>query len=76
MPETLTGWARRIASFCDQHHIYRSNRQIKNLAGAIARRAERMQYVDPDTLIRSALCYADPTGEEAVRNVITGRNTQ
>ena len=71
MPEiTLTGWKRRIAAFCGEHDVERSAGQIERLALKIAKRAERMQAFDPDDLIRSILDYKDPTGEEAVENVL------
>jgi len=47
-----------------------STRQVKNLAAKIAKRAARMQYVNPDDLIRYVLDYRDETGEEAVRRVL------
>jgi len=65
---TITGWEKRIEAHPEAAHLSRGQRQ--RLALKIAKRAERMQYVDPDDLIRSILCYADPTGEHAVRNVM------
>lgn len=71
MPEiTLTGWKCRIATFCAERGIDKSAGQIERLAIKIAKRAERMQDVDPDDLIRKILDYSDPTGELAVRNVM------
>ena len=65
---TLTGWERRIEAHPDAQHLSRGQRQ--RLALKIAKRAARMQDVDPDDLIRSVLDYKDPTGETAVRNVM------
>lgn len=65
---TLTGWEKRIEAHPEAAHLSRGQRQ--RLALKIAKRAERAQYVDPDDLIRSVLCYQDPTGERAVRNVL------
>lgn len=73
VPATLLGWKRRIAEFCAAHAIEKSESATRRLAARIAARAERMQYVDPDALIRSALCYADPTGETATTNVMRQR---
>ena len=67
---TLTGWKRRIDAFCEERGIEKNVRQVKNLASKIHLRAERMQFVDPDDLIRSFLDYQDPTGELAVKNVM------
>ncbi len=69
VPESLTGWVRRIREYCATTGRTLSVRQTKNLAGRIAKRAARMQYVNPDDLIRYCLTYADPTGEEAVRRI-------
>lgn len=68
---TLTGWEGRIAAHPDAPPL--SRRQTKALAFRVHNRAESLQYVDPDDLIRYVLTYADPTGEQAVRNVHTGR---
>lgn len=66
MPKiTITAWRRRIEGYCAEHQIYRSTRQIKNLASRVALRAAQMHYVDPDDLIRSTLTYSDPTGDIA-----------
>jgi hypothetical protein len=67
---TLTGWKRRIIAFCEEHELEKTPRQVKNLASKIHLRAERMQNVDPDDLLRSVLDYKDPTGETAVANVM------
>lgn len=67
---TLTGWERKIQTHLDETHEYRSRGQIQRLALKIAKRAARMQDVDPDDLIRSVLTYSDPTGDIAVRNVL------
>lgn len=72
---TLTGWKRRIVAFCDERGIEKTPRQVKNLASKIHLRAERMQNVDPDDLLRSVLDYQDPTGDEAVANVMDGAAT-
>ena len=69
VPKSQTGWVRKIREYCVEHDKHLSVRQTKNLAGKIAKRAARMQYVDPDELIRYVLTYADPTGEEAVRRL-------
>lgn len=65
---TLTGWEHRIAEHPNAQHLSRG--QQRRLALKIAKRAERMQDVDPDDLLRAVLDYADPTGETAVRNVM------
>lgn len=71
VPEiTLTGWEKRIVAHLDATGEYRSRGQVKSLARKIARRAERMQHVDPDDLIRKVIHYADPTGEDAVWNIL------
>ena len=70
---TRTGWEKRIQAHLDATGEYRSRGQVKSLAAKIARRAERMQNFDPDDLIRKAIDYADPTGEDAVWNVMRER---
>ena len=70
VPETQTGWARRIVAYHDARGCEISARRVKNLAAKIAKRAARMQFVDPDDLIRYVLTYRDETGEEAVRRVL------
>lgn len=67
---TLTGWERRIQAHLDDTHEYRSRGQVQRLAIKIAKRAARMQEVDPDDLIRSVLTYKDPTGDEACKRVM------
>lgn len=69
-PISIRGWKERIEAHLDEHHMYRSTGQIKALAYRIAKRAARMQYVNPDDLIRYVLDYRDETGEEAVRRVL------
>lgn len=64
---TLTGWERRIQEHPNSSHLSRG--QIQRLARKIHKRAQSMQYVDPDDLLRYVLTYADPTGETAIRNV-------
>ena len=74
MPEiTITGWKRRIQAHLDETSQYRSAGQVERLALRIAKRAAQFQSFDPDDLIRKAIDYADPTGEDAVWNVVTGR---
>lgn len=70
MPETLTGWVHQIRNYCESTGTIKSQRQIKNLAAIIHQRAESMQVVDADDLIRSVICYSDPTGETAVRHLM------
>lgn len=70
VPATQTGWARRIVAYHDARGLEISARRVKNLAAKIAKRAQRMQYVNPDDLIRYVLDYRDETGEEAVRRVL------
>ena len=69
---TLTGWKQRITEFCDERGIVKSDSAVRRLAAKIHKRAQVMQEMDPDDLIRSVLCYSDPTGERAVRNVLEG----
>ncbi|MFE4466086.1 hypothetical protein ACFRCR_13305 [Oerskovia sp. NPDC056781] len=70
MPISLTGWERRIRTFAGDHGIDLGRSKTQRLALRIQRRAEQMQHVDPDDLLRSVLGYRDPTGEAAVRNVL------
>lgn len=67
---TLTGWERAIAAHPDPEAQRLSKGQVQRLALKIAKRAAKMQDVDSDDLIRSVLTYTDPTGDEAVRNVL------
>jgi hypothetical protein len=70
MPITLTGWEQRIRTFADEHGIELGRSKAQRLALRVHKRAESMQRVEPDDLIRSTLDYKDPTGDTAVRNVL------
>jgi hypothetical protein len=70
MPISLTGWERRIQTFAGDNGVDLGRSKTQRLALRIHRRAEQMQHVDPDDLLRSVLGYRDPTGETAVRNVL------
>ncbi|GAA3209396.1 hypothetical protein ACFP63_11120 [Oerskovia jenensis] len=72
MPITRTGWEQRIRTFAAENSIDLGRSRTQRLALKIHRRAEQMQHVDPDDLLRSVLGYHDPTGETAVRNVTRG----
>jgi hypothetical protein len=67
---SIRGWKERITTYCEERGIVRSQGQVKALAYRIAKRAAKMQYVDPDELIRYCLDYLDPTGEQAVHHVM------
>ena len=73
---TLLGWKSRILMYCAEHGIEKSESAARRLAAKIARRAERMQRVDPDDLIRTVINYADPTGEDAVWNILRTEHTR
>lgn len=64
---TLTGWERRIREDPSARHLSRG--QVQRLALKVHKRAQSMQYVDPDDLLRYVLTYQDPTGETAIRNL-------
>ncbi|MFF3065945.1 hypothetical protein ACFVQ3_15470 [Oerskovia sp. NPDC057915] len=70
MSMTRTGWERRIREFADENGIDLGRSKTQRLALTIHRRAEQMQHVDPDNLVRSTLGYLDPTGEAAVSHVM------
>jgi len=70
MPITRTGWEGRIRAFADENGIDLGRSRTQRLALKIHQRAEQMQHVDPDDLLRSTLGYHDPTGETAVRRVL------
>lgn len=70
MPITRTGWEQRIREFADDHGIELGRSKAQRLALKIHKRAESMQHVDPDDLLRAVLDYKDPTGDTAVRNVL------
>lgn len=67
---TLTGWEKRIKAHLEKTQQHRSRSAIQRLAMKVSKRAAKMQRVDPDELIRYCLTYQDPTGEEAVREVM------
>lgn len=71
MPITRTGWEQHIREFADEHGIELGRSKAQRLALKIHKRAQSMQHVNPDDLIRSTLDYKDPTGDAAVRNVLT-----
>lgn len=73
MPTNLIGWERRIRAFAAEHDLEIGNSKTQRLALKVHKRAQRMQDVDPDDLIRSVLDYKDPTGETAVANVMDPR---
>lgn len=64
---TLRGWENKIREYADREGISIGRSKAQRIALKIHKRAARMQYVDPDDLIRYVLTYSDPTGETAVR---------
>lgn len=63
---TRRGWENKIREYADREGIEIGRSKAQRIALKIQKRAERMQYVDPDDLVRYVLTYKDPTGEEAV----------
>lgn len=64
---TLRGWENKIREYAEREGLEIGRSKAQRIALKIHKRAARMQYVDPDDLIRYVLTYSDPTGETAVR---------
>lgn len=62
---TFTYWQKRVSEFCAANNIQKSKSAQRRIA---ARIHERAKLVSP-------LIYLDPTGEEAVHNVLTAITT-
>lgn len=63
---TLRGWETKIREYADREGISIGRSKAQRIALKIHKRSARMQYVDPDDLIRKVLQHTDVTGEEAV----------
>lgn len=63
---TLRGWENKVREYADREGILIGRSKAQRIALKISKRAARMQYVDPDDLVRLVLQHPDVTGEEAV----------
>lgn len=66
---TLTGWEKKIRAYADDHGLTLGRSRIQR----IARRVDKRHRAYVDDAVRelgSTLTYSDPTGDEAVRNVL------
>lgn len=66
---TLTGWEKRIKAYSEANMLCLSKGKVQRIARRIDRR--QREYTD-EQLRADAYCltYDDPTGEDAIRNVL------
>lgn len=70
MPETQTGFKKKVAEFALENGIPLSERQIKNLGGKMHKRAAFMQTeFDFFENLRILGMLSDTTARDAVRNI-------
>lgn len=77
MPEiTLAGWENKIRSYAERNQLDLPRTTVRRAAKQINKSFERMNALTltEDDLISRVLQHSDPTGEEAVRNVLGEQN--
>ncbi|SDW34325.1 hypothetical protein SAMN04487912_102402 [Arthrobacter sp. cf158] len=77
MPEnTLAGWENKIRSYAATHRLPLDRTVVRRAAKKINRNFEACNALTltDDELIARVLQHSDPTGEEAVKNVMRERN--
>ncbi|MFF1382819.1 hypothetical protein ACFVWT_04560 [Arthrobacter sp. NPDC058288] len=77
MPEiTLAGWENKIRSYAERNTISLDRATVRRAAKTINRNFETSNALTltGDELIARVLQHSDPTGEEAVKNVMHERN--
>lgn len=77
MPEiTLAGWENKIRSYAERNELDLPRTTVRRAAKTINKRFEQLNALTltEDDLIGRVLLHSDPTGEEAVRNVLRKQN--
>lgn len=77
MPEiTLAGWENKIRSYAERNELDLPRTTVRRAAKTINKRFEQLNALTltEDDLIARVLQHSDPTGEEAVRNVLREQN--
>lgn len=77
MPEnTLAGWENKIRAYAERTKLDLPRTTVRRAAKQINKSFERMNALTltDDELIARVLQHSDPTGEEAVKNVMRERN--
>lgn len=77
MPEiTLAGWENKIRSYAERNELDLPRTTVRRAAKTINKRFEQLNALTltEDDLIGRVLQHSDPTGEEAVRNVLREQN--
>ena len=77
MPKnTLAGWENKIRSYAERHKVSMDRTAVRRAAKTINRNFESSNALTltEDELIARVLQHSDPTGEEAVRNVLREQN--